>query len=113
MLLEKVIESLSKLPPERLQMIYNFSEAAFVNQQITRCYNVVLEWNEPDEDNPDGGYTVLVPTLPPVVTEGDTREEALSNIREAILCYLEYLLITEQPIPESDKAGKNLVEVTV
>ncbi|MCL6478758.1 MAG: type II toxin-antitoxin system HicB family antitoxin [Peptococcaceae bacterium] len=80
---------------------------------MTRRYNVVLEWNEPDEDNPAGGYTVLVPSLPPVVTGGDTREEALLNAREAILCYLEYLLITGQPIPESDKSGENLVEVTV
>ncbi len=33
---------------------------------------------------PEGGYTVLVPALPEVVTEGDTREEALANAREAI-----------------------------
>ena len=33
---------------------------------------------------PEGGYTVLVPALPEVVTEGDTREEAMANAREAI-----------------------------
>tara|TARA_R110002020_G_scaffold124184_3_gene281101 strand:- start:606 stop:836 length:231 start_codon:yes stop_codon:yes gene_type:complete len=33
---------------------------------------------------PEGGFTVLVPALPEVVTQGDTREEALSNAREAI-----------------------------
>ena len=33
---------------------------------------------------PEGGFTVLVPAFPEVVTEGDTREEALANAREAI-----------------------------
>ena len=33
---------------------------------------------------PEGGFTVLVPALPEVVTEGDTREEALANAKEAI-----------------------------
>jgi predicted RNase H-like HicB family nuclease len=42
-------------------------------------YTVVLD---PDPD--DGGYTVTVPALPGCVTEGDTREEALSNAAEAI-----------------------------
>ena len=33
---------------------------------------------------PEGGYTVLVPALPPVVSYGETYEEALANAREAI-----------------------------
>ena len=33
---------------------------------------------------PEGGYTVRVPALPPVVTYGETYEEALANAREAI-----------------------------
>ena len=41
---------------------------------------------DPDEE---GGYTVTVPALPGCVTEGDTREEALANIREAIMASLE------------------------
>ena len=44
---------------------------------------VVLEPNE------EGGYTVYVPSLPGCISEGDTREEALVNIREAIELYLE------------------------
>ena len=38
---------------------------------------------------PEGGYTVLVPALPEVVTQGDTREEAMANAREAIELVLE------------------------
>ena len=37
----------------------------------------------------DGGFTVTVPALPGCISEGDTREEALTNIREAIELYLE------------------------
>lgn len=44
---------------------------------------VVLEPSE------EGGYTVYVPSLPGCISEGDTREEALENIREAIELYLE------------------------
>jgi len=41
------------------------------------------------EPSEEGGYTVFVPALPGCITEGDTREEALKNIREAIELYLE------------------------
>ena len=44
---------------------------------------VVLEPSE------EGGYTVYVPSLPGCVSEGDTEEEALVNVREAIELYLE------------------------
>ena len=37
----------------------------------------------------EGGYTVYVPSLPGCISEGDTREEALANIREAVELYLE------------------------
>jgi predicted RNase H-like HicB family nuclease len=36
----------------------------------------------PEEDG--SGYTVIVPSLPGCISEGDTVEEALDNIREAI-----------------------------
>jgi predicted RNase H-like HicB family nuclease len=44
---------------------------------------VVLEPSE------DGGFTVYVPSLPGCISEGNTREEALDNIQEAIDLYLE------------------------
>jgi predicted RNase H-like HicB family nuclease len=37
----------------------------------------------------EGGYTVFVPALPGCISEGDTKEEALKNIRKAIELYLE------------------------
>ena len=46
-------------------------------------FKVVLELSE------DGGYTVYVPSLPGCISEGDDKQEALDNIREAIELYLE------------------------
>ncbi|NJK46133.1 MAG: type II toxin-antitoxin system HicB family antitoxin [Pleurocapsa sp. SU_196_0] len=45
------------------------------------------------EPSEDGGYTVSVPALPGCISEGDTREDALFNIHEAIALYLE-------PVPD-------------
>ena len=44
---------------------------------------VVLELQE------EGGYTVYVPALPGCISEGETREDAVANIKEAIKLYLE------------------------
>jgi predicted RNase H-like HicB family nuclease len=41
------------------------------------------------EPSDEGGYTAYVPSLPGCISEGDTREEAISNIKEAIELYLE------------------------
>ncbi len=41
------------------------------------------------EPSDEGGYTVYVPSLPGCISEGETVEEALTNIREAIDLYLE------------------------
>lgn len=41
------------------------------------------------EPSDDGGYTVYAPSLPGCISEGETKEEAMVNIREAIELYLE------------------------
>lgn len=41
------------------------------------------------EPSDEGGFTALVPSLPGCISEGDTREEALLNVREAIDLYLD------------------------
>lgn len=46
-------------------------------------FKIVLETSE------EGGYTAFVPSLPGCISEGNTREEALANIKEAIELYLE------------------------
>jgi antitoxin HicB len=56
-------------------------------------YSVVLEPQE------GGGFTVVVPALPEVVTEGDSEEEALRMVKEAIRAVLEYRGDHGIPIP--------------
>ncbi|HYX23718.1 MAG TPA: type II toxin-antitoxin system HicB family antitoxin [Thermoanaerobaculia bacterium] len=41
------------------------------------------------EPSDDGGYTASVPSLPGCLSEGDTLDEAMANIQEAIDLYLE------------------------
>jgi predicted RNase H-like HicB family nuclease len=66
-------------------------------------FTVVLE-QEPDE-----GYVASVPALPGCVSQGDTREEALRNIREAIELYLEDCRESGDPIPS--ESGREFVEI--
>jgi predicted RNase H-like HicB family nuclease len=41
------------------------------------------------QEETDGGYSVWVPDLPGCTSQGETIEEAMSNIKEAIALYLE------------------------
>jgi len=41
------------------------------------------------EPSDEGGYSVTVPSLPGCISEGNTKKEALKNIKKAILLYLE------------------------
>jgi predicted RNase H-like HicB family nuclease len=49
---------------------------------------------EPDPDK--GGYTVYIPALPGCISEGDTFEQALENIREAAALWLEAMMTDKQ-----------------
>ena len=66
-------------------------------------YTVVLEAEA------DGGYVVTVPVLPGCVSQGDSRAEALANVREAIALYLEDCEAAGEPVPT--EAGKEFVEI--
>jgi len=41
------------------------------------------------EHSDEGGYTAIVPALPGCISEGDTRNEAIANIQEVVVLYLE------------------------
>ena len=63
---------------------------------------VVLEPSE------DGGYTAVVPSLPGCISEGETRDHALANIKEAIELYLE-------PVEDdlSSTPGAEVIEIAI
>lgn len=56
-------------------------------------YRVLIEQDE------DGMYVAEVLSLPGCISQGQTREEAIENIREAIAAYLESLEAHGDPIP--------------
>jgi predicted RNase H-like HicB family nuclease len=60
------------------------------------------------EPSDEGGYTALVPALPGCISQGDTRQQALDNIQEAIELYLE-------PVDDDDSfsAGTEFLEIAV
>jgi predicted RNase H-like HicB family nuclease len=74
---------------------------------MVRKFRVILEPNE------SGGYTAIVPLLPGCISEGDTKAEALANIKEAIELYLESLRADGEPIPSEEDVEEALVEVAV
>jgi predicted RNase H-like HicB family nuclease len=61
------------------------------------------------EQEADGGYVASVPALPGCISQGDTRGEAVANIREAIELYIEDCRDAGDPVPT--EAGRELIEV--
>lgn len=59
-------------------------------------YKVILEREA------DGGYVACVPLLPGCISQGDQRDEALVNIREAIDLYVEDCRAAGDPVPLED-----------
>lgn len=66
-------------------------------------YRVLIEQDE------DGRYVAEVPALPGCLSQGQTREEAVENIKEAIAAYLESLEAHGEPVPPP--ITEELVEV--
>ncbi|MGC2191963.1 MAG: type II toxin-antitoxin system HicB family antitoxin [Candidatus Dormiibacterota bacterium] len=54
---------------------------------------------DPDSE---GGFTVTVPSLPGCVTQGESVNECLERVREAIAVYIEDLVAAGRPLPEEN-----------
>ncbi len=68
-------------------------------------YTVVIEKGR------ESGYVASVPVLRGCVSQGETRDEALRNVREAIEAYVEALLADGLPLPTEE--GKEFVELQI
>lgn len=66
-------------------------------------YTVVIE------QEPDGGYVAVVPALPGCISQGDTKDAVVANIREAIELYIEDCVEAGDPVP--NEVGKEFIEV--
>lgn len=76
---------------------------------MTYRYNVLLSW-----DVNDRVWVAYVPTLDWLSTFGETREEALEHVREAVLGYLESAAKEGLEVPQGDaEAELAAVEVAV
>ncbi len=62
----------------------------------TLSYRILLR------QEPEGGYTVTVPTLPGCITYGEDIPEAIHMAQEAIELYLESLTAHGEPIPTEE-----------
>jgi predicted RNase H-like HicB family nuclease len=58
----------------------------------------------------DDGYWVEVPSLPGCVSQGNTKAEAIANIKEAIEAYIESLQKHGEPIPDENVVS---IELTI
>jgi len=68
-------------------------------------FRIIIEQDE------DGEYIAQCPTLPGCISQGKTREEALTNIKDAIYGYLASLKKHDEPIPPAIE--EETVEVSV
>ena len=50
---------------------------------------------------PEGGYTVTSPLLPELVTEGDTIDEVMANVRDALAAVIETYEDLGRPLPQN------------
>jgi len=60
-----------------------------MKKQLRKAVHEYTAIFEPDDEQ--GGYTVYIPALPGCISEGDTFEQAATNIREAATLYLEVM----------------------
>jgi antitoxin HicB len=67
------------------------------DQMKVLSYRILLR------QEPEGGYTVIVPSLPGCVTYGDTVEEAIEMAKEAIGLYIESLKAHGEEIPTEER----------
>ena len=71
----------------------------------TRTFAIILEPQE------EGGFTVTVPALPEIVTEGDTETEAIAMARDAITLAIEHRRAKGMEIPAG--TSSQIVEISV
>ena len=65
---------------------------------------------EPQEE---GGFTAYVPSLPGCISEGNTKEEAIKNIKEAIEVYVEDCVEDGEIILANESITLSLIDLPI
>jgi len=81
----------------------NFCYDYLTNRFNDMNYKILLR------EEPEGSFTVFVPSLDGCITYGETLSEAKSNAREAIELYIESLKADNLPLPTDD----HLLEISL
>ena len=66
--------------------------------------NKKLQYNVIFRPEPEGGYTVIVPSLPGCLTYGKNLTEAKIMAKDAISAYISVLVEDKEPVPSDDKS---------
>lgn len=74
---------------------------------MNKAYNLIFQ------PEPEGGYTVIVPSLPGCVTYGHTLEEAKTMAKDAIKAYLKSLKKHKEAIPSDDKSFISTINLSL
>lgn len=73
--------------------------------EATRSYTVIIE---PDED---GVFIATVPSVPGVAEQGESVDEALDRLKEALAFHLESMEMEGEEIPPSDSPRREIRNV--
>lgn len=72
----------------------------------TRTFRILLR------KEPEGAYTAMVPSLPGCITWGETVEQALEMIKEAIIGYIAVLQEEGETVPDDNETLEYSLELT-
>jgi predicted RNase H-like HicB family nuclease len=86
----------SDLPPVAMEIEMN-----------VLSYRVLLR------EEPEGGYTVIVPALPGCITYGSDLDEAIAMAKEAIELYIESVMAHDEEVPTEENTLEYMVTVPI
>ena len=79
--------------------------------RMKRSMSQAREYTAFFEANEHGGYTVTVPALPGLVTEGKDLEHARAMAKDAIRCYIEGMKKAKEPIPHERESAQVKISI--
>jgi predicted RNase H-like HicB family nuclease len=74
---------------------------------MQRTYKILLQ------KEPEGSYTAIVPALPGCITYGETLEQAIEMVQEAIELYIEELQERDENIPDDNNTFEYSLNIAV
>jgi antitoxin HicB len=83
--------------------VKDFSESARQEEGVMKRLVVVI-----NSDPEDGGYVATVPSLPGVVGQGETEEEAFEDVKAALEFTLESMIERGEELPSGEEVAREV-----